>query len=184
MYRKEWDGVSNLFPNLNGIIILLIDGFYSRSWLQEISSLEKDPILRTYIVFKEKKMFRNSYFMCISEKYQCAITRFRDSSHRLGIDYGWHQKRCIPVEERICKFCNLGEIGDEYLFLSNANSTQTPGQFFIPIYDYMINFDRLDGDEKFKQMRVSTNKEALHGLGKFIHDGFRSRDLLQGADFR
>ena len=33
-------------------------------------------------------------------------------------------------------------------------------------------------------MLISTNKEALQCLGKFIHDGFRSRDLLQETDFR
>ena len=31
-----------------------IAGFHSRRWLQESSNLEKHPILRTYIMFKEK----------------------------------------------------------------------------------------------------------------------------------
>ena len=44
-----------------------IDGFYSRSWLREISNLEKHPILRTYTVFKEKLCLEN-YMSCISMK--------------------------------------------------------------------------------------------------------------------
>ena len=123
-------------------------------------------------------MILENYISCISmKKYQRAITRFRVSSHRLGIECGRHQKPCIPTEERICKFCNLGEIDDEYHFLVHcelhANSRAI-----------RFDFDRLEDGERFKQMLISTNKEALHCLGKFIHDGFRSRDLLQETEFR
>ena len=119
------------------------------------------------------------------KKSQRAITRFRVSSHRLGIELGRHQKPCIPVEERICKFCNLGEIDDEYHFLVlcelHANSRAV---LYSGIRQYIVDFARLEDGERFKQMLISTNKEALHCLGKFIHDGLRSRDLLQETNFR
>ena len=44
-----------------------IEGFYSRSWLREISNLEKPPILRTYTVFKEIVCLEN-YISCIYMK--------------------------------------------------------------------------------------------------------------------
>ena len=69
--------------------------------------------------------------------------------------------------------------------LSTVNFTQTPEQFFTLVYDNIyIDFDRLEDGERFKQMLISTDKEALHCLGKFIHHGFRLRDLLQETDFR
>ena len=52
-------------------------------------------------------------------------------------------------------------------------------------YIYIIvDFDRLEDGERFKQMLISTDKEALHCLGKFLHDGFRLRDFLHETDFR
>ena len=119
------------------------------------------------------------------KKYQGAITRFRSSSHRLGIELGRHQKPYIPVDERICKFCNLGEIDDEYHFLVhcelNANSRAV---LYSDKRQYIVDLDRLEDGERFKQMFISNDKEALQCLGKFIHDGFRLRDLLQETDFR
>ena len=53
-----------------------IEGFYSRNWLREINNLEKHPILRTYIVFKEKFLFRKLYFMDIYEKISTCYYSF------------------------------------------------------------------------------------------------------------
>jgi hypothetical protein len=43
------------------------------------------------------------------------FTKFRVSDHSLEIESGRYQN--IMREERICKNCNLNEIGDEYHFL-------------------------------------------------------------------
>ena len=114
-------------------------------------------------------------------KYQRAITRFRASSvqgHRLGSELGRHHKSRIPVEERIYKFCNLGEIDDEYHFLIHyefhANSRAV---LYSRLQQYKVDYNRLEDDDKFKQILVSTDKEALHIT---IHDGFRSHDLSLG----
>ena len=57
-----------------------------------MNNAEKHPILRTYTMLKEK-LCLETYIQCVHiKKYQQAISRFRVSSHRLGIELGRHQK--------------------------------------------------------------------------------------------
>ena len=118
------------------------------------------------------------------KKFQRAITQFWVGSHRLGIELGWHQKPCIPVEKLICKLCNSVEIDEEYHFLVHCEfHINSRAALYSHLRQYKVVFDRLEDDERFKQMLISTNKMALHCLRKFIHDGFWSRDLFQVTDF-
>ena len=66
-WDKIWKFLRKMLTSWNCSLRKKIDGFYSRSWLREISNLEKHPILRTYTVFKEKLCLEN-YMSCISMK--------------------------------------------------------------------------------------------------------------------
>jgi len=154
-----------------------IENRYVIKWIQEINDTIKHPILRTYIVFKHA-FSRERYIESLSiKKYQRAISRFRVSSHRLGIETGRHQKPYIPPERRVCKFCDSKNVDDELHFLIHCDFHSTARQTFYSHLRHLItNFDTLKDMDKFREILVSTNDDVILALGKFIHDGFKSRD--------
>ena len=118
--------------------------------------------------------------MSIVQKYQQAISRFRVSSHRLGVELGRHQKPRLPEERRLCIFCNSRKLDDEVHFLIHCEFlTNARKTFFSTVYKNIVDFECLNDKDKFRSILISTNEAVIFALGKFIHDGFRSRDVFQ-----
>ena len=178
-----WEGQNISAGNVNQLksyFKVELERHYTRKWLQDINDIEQNPILRTYAVFKEKHCLEN-YIQCLSfKKYQQAISRFRVSSHRLGIELGRHQKPRLPVEQRLCIFCNSRKLDDEMHFLIHCEfHTNARKTFFSTVYKDIVNFESLNDKDKFRAILISTNEAVIFALGKFIHDGFKSRDIFQ-----
>lgn len=63
---------------------------------------------------------RSSYVDLLRQKSErSTLCKIRLSAHNLEIEKGRHLS--IPVNERICKICNSGDIEDELHFLFNCN---------------------------------------------------------------
>ena len=122
-----------------------------------------------------------TYIQCLSvKKYQQAISRFRVSSHRLGIELGRHYKKRLPVEQRQCNFCNSRNLDDELHFLIKCEfHTNTRKTFYLVLDKNISNFESLPDDDKFRAILTSPNEDVIFSLGKSIHDGFKSRELFQ-----
>ena len=165
---------------LKSLFKLELERYYTRNWLKDINNAEKHPILRTYTVFKEK-LCLETYIQCIPiKKYQQAISRFRVSSHRLGIELGRHQKPYLPVEKRLCHFCSSGNVDDEYHFLIHCGFHAVGRKIlYSTACQNIINFEELSDQDKFKEILISRNEKVIFSLGKFIYEGFKSRDLVQ-----
>ena len=157
-----------------------LERHYTKNWLQEINDREQNPILRTYAIFKESHCLE-TYIQCLSvKKYQQAISRFRVSSHRLGIELGRHYKPRLPVEQRLCNFCNSRNLDDELHFLIKCEfHTNARKTFYLVLDKNICNFESLPDDDKFRAILTSPKEDVIFSLGKFIHDGFKSRELFQ-----
>ena len=57
---------------------------------------------------------------------------------------------------------------------TNARKT-----FFSAVYKNIVNFESLIDKDKFRAILISTNEAVIFALGKFMHDGFKSRDVFQ-----
>ena len=69
----------------------------------------------------------------IDKKHKLALTRFRTSSHSLMTETGRYEN--TPREQRICQFCNMGKINDEYHFLLVCpNYRDLRRKFFKPYF--------------------------------------------------
>ena len=144
---------------------------YTKKWLQEINDRQQNPILRTYAIFKENHCLK-AYIQCLSlKKYQQAISCFQVSSHRLGIELGWHHKPSLPVEQRLCNFCNSLSLDNELHFLIKCEFHTNAIKTFYSDLDESIS--------NFWKFLASPNEDSIFSLGKFIHDGFKSRELFQ-----
>ena len=78
-----------------------------------MDSLKDYPVMRSFVLFKND--FRlEKYLLCVRDfKIRKCIAQFRLSSHNLAIESGQKVKPKLPIEQRFCKLCNLGEVEDE-----------------------------------------------------------------------
>ena len=92
---EVWDEQKSL-PSVNDIRLLKTQSKYElqhnyiRDWFGEIGNVDRHSILKNYAVFKTKFTQENYIDFLSIKKYQRAISRFRVSSHRLGIETGRH----------------------------------------------------------------------------------------------
>ena len=156
-----------------------LENCYAQKWIKEINDIDRHPILRTYIGFKNK-FCQEKYIERLNiRKYQRAISRFRVSSHRLGIETGRHQKPSLPPDKRLCKYCKSGKVDDELHFLVHCDfHSKTRKLFFSQLCEIITDFHRLNDVDKFREILMSTNEDVIVSLGKFIYDGFKSRDQI------
>ena len=152
---------------------------YIRDWFGEIGNVDRHPILRTYAIFKTKFTQENYMELLSNKKYQRAISRFRVSSHRLGIETGRHEKPRVPPELRLCKYCESEAVDDELHFLINCDFHLRDRQILFSLVGKNTdNFYSLTDIDKFKEILTSQGHDVILALGKFIHDGFKSRDRV------
>ena len=152
---------------------------YIRDWFGEIGNVDRHSILRTYAVFKTKFSQENYIEFLSNKKYQCTISHFRVSSHRLGIETGRHEKPRVPPELRLCKYCESEAVDDELHFLINCEFNLRDRQILFSLLDENIdNFYSLTDIDKFKEILKFQRQHVILALGKFNHDGFKSLDQV------
>lgn len=134
-----------------------------------ISSINESHKLNFYRRYK-KECRTEQYLDSIYEsKYRISLSRYRLSSHNLSIETGRYNG--VPKEERLCNFCNMRKIEDEFHFLLVCPLyTELRRKYFK---NYFCNWPTLN---KFDQLMLSSSKKTLGNLGKFIYFAFRKRN--------
>ena len=113
--EKYWD-LQNI-DNIDNFVKLATKSLQSKFIDEWTKTVKKQPILRTYVTFKEEFIFEE-YLNINEAKYRIALSQLRLSSHQLEIEKGRHHNpKSIPIEKRLCKFCNQNAIEDEFHFL-------------------------------------------------------------------
>ena len=99
---------------------------FIEKWETEISNL---PKLRTYCLFKSS-FETERYLHIFNKNHRQALSRFRMSAHNLEIEKGrWRRKlvngkwhSCvIPIEERLCLFCQNEDVETELHVLMSCS---------------------------------------------------------------
>ena len=179
--RYECDIVSNN-PNFNKYCKLTISNHYKENWSMEVTNIQRNPILRTYLMFK-KDFGREKYLDVISNiHYRTAMSKLRTSSHTLEIERGRYTKPKTDVSKRLCPVCN--EIEDEVHFLVKCKLYDSQRNiFFGKISNNERVFDTFNDIEKFSFLMSSSDPQILVWTGKFIHKSLnaRSNHYLTGA---
>ena len=94
------------------------------------------------------------------------FTKFRVSDHSLEIESGRYKN--ITREERICKNCNLNEIGDEYYFFLKCTANHSlRNNLFNKIILNKPDFIEEIPLNKIKFL-LNANSELLAEVGDFI----------------
>jgi hypothetical protein len=132
----------------------LVD-LYIHDWYVAISQQDKCYMFRLY-----KTVFQHELYLsiCIG-KYRTALTRLRLSSHSLGIELGRYPPR-IPRDQRICLYCNVNDIDDEFHFVLKCTLHDELRTRYIPrtyrIRPNMVKFiDLLACDDNINTVKLA-----------------------------
>ena len=98
------------------------------------------------------------------------ITKIRLSSHKLYIETGRYNN--IERSDRICTYCNSGDIEDEFHFLLKCEFYTDLRNRFIKKY-----YSKKPSMFKFIQLMKTVNKKELSNLAKFIKLSNKRRGL-------
>ena len=150
-----------------GIIKRRIRDQYIQSFFADVNSNKR---LEKYNVFKLEFCYEK-YLDVLFPKARNILAKFRCSAHNLMIEQG----RFINVERsnRICQFCNMNCIEDEYHFLLICPVYRDLRQKYFKKYYYTwasIN--------KFKLLLTSKSETIIKQLGHYLIQAFQRRSNL------
>ena len=134
-----------------------------------ITSVNDSHKLTLYRRYK-KDIKSEHYLSSIRDaKYKIALNKFRLSSHSLLIETGRYTG--IPTEERLCNFCNMRKIEDEFHFLLVCPHYIELRRKYLK--RYVCTWPTLN---KFDQLLSTSSKKTLTNLSKYIYYAFKKRN--------
>ena len=105
--------------------------------------------------------------------------QFLASGSVSSIETGRHEIPRVPPELRLCKYCESEAVEDELHFLINCDFHLRDRQILFSLLGEITdNFYSLTDIDKFKEILTSQRHAVILAVGKFIHDGFKSRDRV------
>ena len=130
---------------------------FMNNWKTSVADIAMNPILRTYNYFKSDFKFE-TYLVVKDGRNRHALTKFRLSSHTLGIERG--RRTNNEVNERLCAYCD--RIDDERHFILYCDVIDYERQCLFEKVNYHYpDFRDLDDPEKFKYLLMSQNPQIL-----------------------
>ncbi len=130
--------------------------------------------LRTYRTFKGVFSFEPYLNIVKPYNHRVALTRFRISAHRLGIEVGRYKR--IDLVKRTCNYCEEEHLDDELHYLLNCEqSWHRRTKLFKTISDICPNFILLDDNSKFTWLMVNEDRRVCSLVAEFIYRGTQER---------
>ena len=112
-----------------------------------------------------------------NKNYRRALTRLRVSAHKLNIEIGRQRRPYIPRHQRLCLYCNCGDIDDEIHFLLKCNfHAEARHSLFQLIASYLPLQELINEVEIFTTVMTSKNPVILNALGKIVYQEFKRRE--------
>ena len=160
---------------------------FSNFWKQEISreKLDDNGINRNKLRFYQtlKSSFTTEpYIQLICNRNQRAwLTRMRISAHSLRIETGRYVK--TPLNERLCRFCDLNEIDNEHHFCLICPTFYTKRNcLFGKLSSLNPNFPGLNNKQKLSTLLCPTNSKSGKLINKFISIVFKARSRIDNGN--
>ena len=136
--------------------------------LAKINSSDETKKLRLYKTFKTQYIMEPYLTHVRDARYRVALSRFRLSSHNLEIELGRHARCKIPVNQRICKNCAMGEVEDEIHFLLKCPKFEAQRLLLLQSADlYFPDFRNQTLKMQFNLLKSPCDSDQMTQLGKF-----------------
>ena len=148
-------------------------------WAEQFQPVENTGKLRTFR--KIKKYFEyEKYLNKISNfKYRQAITKLRISAHKLTVETGRYNN--VPYNDRLCRLCELNEVGDEHHFLmscTNMKFIDLRTKFIDNLYKINRFFNLFTSKNLFIYIMAMKDKSIMKLVGKHCFDVLATFDSL------
>lgn len=150
-------GTQNLWENFGSVRTLptvskklktKCESAYKTESLRHLAQAEGK--LRTYSTFKESFGIER-YLLTLPYEERKLLSKLRLSSHSLEVEIGRHHKpKPIPLNQRFCKGCPSGSIGDEIHALLNCSKHNVARQSVLGKLSTFTNVNSLNDEAKFK----------------------------------
>ena len=150
----------------NNIKVKLAD-VYCQKWS---NSVFYNSVCTNYRAMTKVKKLQN-YIIQLPKQYIYPFLKFKCANHYMPIVSGRYSN--TPIDERLCKLCQLNEIGDEFHYLFKCNFFSDDRVKYISKY-YFISPNTV----KMTQLFEGTDSKEMLKLAKFISiimKHFRSR---------
>lgn len=125
-------------------------------------SINTSTKLQSYCIFKSDTEHESYLDFVRPNKYKYALSKFRLSSHNLAIETGRYD--ATPRDERVCVYCNMNAIENEYHFLLACPFYNDIRRKYLSPY-----YCRWPTINKFKSLMQNTNKQAIKKLSQFLY---------------
>lgn len=120
-------GFSNVWSEQNAVNVKWLSAIvkqrlqdqYIQKWSSEIHNSSKGQI---YKIFKKNFSYEN-YINLLPHKLRKIFMKFRTANHHLPVETGrWSN---IPLNQRVCKLCNTGQIADKFHYILECKELLT-----------------------------------------------------------
>ena len=134
-----------------------VKGNFDSFWIRSINKVQKNGCTcpRDHNKFRFYKSFKGSfsaesYIELIKNRNQRSfLTRFRVSSHRLRVETGRWTFPKTPFEERICVYCDRGEVDNELHCITKCKLTEANRHsLYTIIGGFDSSFSLLNNDQQ------------------------------------
>ena len=160
--------------NFNTLIVDSIKTVYNNSWLNVIKNHQTK--LRTYCQFKHSFSLEN-YVTLLKRKYRSTFCKLRISCHKLRIEMDRYVSPKLPPERRICKYCDLNEIEDEFHFTMKCSLYNDIRNRFMTLIDDIFVTNNSSENDKFLLIMGANDFDTTNAVASFINTAFEKRDL-------
>ena len=135
-------------------------------------AVENSPVLISYNYFKNNFEYE-SYLDILPYSLRCTLSRLRLSSHSLRIQTGRYAQNRLARNERICLYCDSGDIEDEFHFICICRRFENLRKQCLK--KYYINRPSMF---KFTELMKCNSKNVLRNLSKYVKEALSIRHSL------
>ena len=158
--RNIWLNPLNFNPLwIKKSLNLRLNDIFSQQWHSNIMDMNS---CITYKLFKNEIKFEK-YLMNLDITERINLCKFRCRNSKIPSVVQGYAYLNIPYENRVCTFCNLNEIGDEYHYVMRCHYFQNSREKYIENV-FWIN----PSYNKFSKLFQSKDVGVLRNLAKFI----------------
>ena len=149
---------------LGSLVKNILGDQFEQNWSEKIRNEEA---FTNYRIFKDG-IKCELYITVLPDHLKFAMLDFRTGSYKLAVNR--RNNTDIQRQERLCPYCNLGQVGDEYhfLFQCNYNTLNDLRIQFIPDY-YRNKTSTL----KMSELLNSDDVDITFSLAKYVFYGLK-----------
>ena len=95
-----------------------------RYWAEQFQPDKNGGKLRIFKKVKKRFEPEKYLFEITNFKHRQAVTKLRISAHKLTVETGRYNN--TPYNDRLCRFCDLNEVGDAHHFFNVMQKHKAP----------------------------------------------------------